>query len=225
MRKATLLTLIAIAILSSANSVSRSHPTTTSVPQTRPSAEIRGRTIYLKPSNSSFEIPEAWVNLKSHNLHLTVRELNDARTGVGEWDAEYSRVVNATLPFEMCAAHVGNEGWGKHNASLNDLQTRVYVMANTASDTFDLITRNGLKEALKISTDASLKSDVHDKWQMHTITYSVFYFDYGGTAAIDFYYRPFGNQTVVFVFMRYSTSDYQDTMDDILNSFKWTVRT
>jgi hypothetical protein len=34
------------------------------------------------------------------------------RFGHGEWDSEYASFVNASLPFEDCAAHVGGEGWG-----------------------------------------------------------------------------------------------------------------
>jgi hypothetical protein len=46
------------------------------------------------------------------------------RVGHGEWDSEYASVVNASLPFEDCAAHVGGEGWGWQGLSFGDLQVR-----------------------------------------------------------------------------------------------------
>ncbi len=73
-----------------------------------------GRTTHLHPSDATFQIPQDWLdwNAEFHNnLHLTHRELRKVRIGFGEWDYEYARVVNAALPFEHCAAHVGGEGW------------------------------------------------------------------------------------------------------------------
>lgn len=79
-------------------------------------ATRQDRTIYLHPSDVSFQIPQDWLywNTEFHNnFHLTHRELEKVRFGAGEWDSEYGDVVNSALPFEFCAAHVGGEGWGR----------------------------------------------------------------------------------------------------------------
>jgi hypothetical protein len=78
-------------------------------------ASRNGRTIQLHPSDITFQVPQDWFDWDAqfhNNLHLSHRELRSVRVGHGEWDSEYGSVVNASLPFEHCAAHVGGEGWG-----------------------------------------------------------------------------------------------------------------
>src|SRR3972149_6742452 len=103
-------------------------------------ATREGRTIRLHPSGITLQIPQDWLewNAEVHNnLHLTHRELRKVRRGHGEWDYEYARVVNAVLPFEHCAAHVGGEGWGWDAVSFGDVQLRAYVTSLTAQEILD----------------------------------------------------------------------------------------
>jgi hypothetical protein len=84
-------------------------------------ANRKEETIYLHPSDVSFQIPNDWLdwNAQFHNnFHLTHGELKKVRFGAGEWDYEYGAVVNSALPFEDCAAHVGGEGWGREGRFL-----------------------------------------------------------------------------------------------------------
>jgi hypothetical protein len=69
-----------------------------------------------------------------HNYISGHRELRSVRIGHGEWDSEYGFVVNASLPFDDCAAHVGGEGWGWQGVSFGDLQVRAYVTSPSAED-------------------------------------------------------------------------------------------
>ena len=173
--------------------------------------------IQLHPSNIIFKIPQDWLEWDSqfhNNLHLTHQELQKVRNGAGEWDWEYGRVVNASLPFEHCAAHVGGEGWGLEGVSFGDLQVRGYVTDLPHQRILESIQGPGFKEAESIAkseggvtgNDADISiSKAGDwrngAWQRVTIRYPLWYGDYGGEAVIDFYVKDAYPYRLVLVFM------------------------
>jgi hypothetical protein len=170
------------------------------------------RTIQLHPSGIKFQVPQDWLKWNSrfhNNFHLTKEELRKVRIGEGEWDSEYSLVVNAALPFEDCAAHVGGEGWGLQSGSYGDLQMRAYVTDLSNREILERIQGPGFSEAERIakSEGGKMGSEAHisvssDRdWQRATITYPLWYHDYGGTAMIDFYVRGAPPYRLVLVFM------------------------
>jgi hypothetical protein len=117
-------------------------------------ATRRGPTIRLHPSDITFQVPESWLKWDSefhNNFHLTHRELRRVRVGHGEWDSEYASVVNASLPFQDCAAHVGGEGWGWWGASFGDLQVRAYVTSLSGNEIMTKIRERGFGVAQHIS--------------------------------------------------------------------------
>jgi hypothetical protein len=176
-------------------------------------ATRQGRTIRLHPSNITFQVPQSWVEWDSefhNNFHLIHRELRSVKIAHGEWDAEYASVVNASLPFEECAAHVGGEGWGWQGVSFGDLQVRAYVTGLSGDEVFARIKAQGFGVAQSIAErqtgsgvgrKASFSTSTEPAWQHAKISYPLWYGDYGGTAQIDFYLRDSGHYRLVIVLM------------------------
>ena len=170
------------------------------------------RTIHLLPSGIEFQIPQDWVTWDSqfhNNLHLTSKELMKVQTGKGEWDSEYSVVVNAALPFEDCAAHVGGEGWGVEGSSFVDLQVRAYVTDLPMREILERVQKSAFAEAQRIANaeggsagnEAHVSISSDGNWRRAAIDYPLWYHDYGGTAKIDFYLRDESKYRLVLVFM------------------------
>ena len=176
-------------------------------------AERRGREIRLHPSGIFLQVPEAWVDWDAqfhNNFHLTHRELRSVRLASGEWDSEYATVVNAALPFEDCAAHIGGEGWGRDGVSFGDLQMRAYVTTLATADIIGRIRTRSMKAAetiaerqdgLAAESHAAIETLTDTDWQHARIQYPLWYGDYGGTARIDFFVKNFDDYRLVMVFM------------------------
>jgi hypothetical protein len=149
-----------------------------------------GRTVHLHPSDVTFQIPRDWLEWESrfhNNFHLTHRELREVRVGSGEWDSEYGSVVNAAMPFEHCAAHVGGEGWGSQGVSFGDLQLRAYITDLSTRDILAHVQGPGLSTAKGIAASeggwvggrANFSVTADKSWQHATIDYPLWYGDYG----------------------------------------------
>jgi hypothetical protein len=188
-------------------------------------ATRQDRTIYLHPSDVSFQIPPDWLywNAEFHNnLHLTHRELRTVRFGAGEWDSEYGDIVNNALPFEHCAAHVGGEGWGREGASFADLQLRAYVTDLSSEEILSRISGPALATAKKMSTGnfygpGQVETEVGEEgpWRRAGIRYSLFYGDYGGIANVEFYLRPVSKYQLVMVFMGNVEKEKRQILDSV----------
>ena len=178
--------------------------------------------VVLHPTNVSFRIPTSWLewDKKFHNnLHLTRSEIDHIRTGSGEWDSEYSRVVNAALPIEDCAAHVGGEGWGQDGVSFGDLQMRAYVMDNSVTFVIGTIVNKAKPIANQIGeNNATVAISEIEGWKMVTLDYPLWYGDYGGTATVQFYVRAIGSKTLALVFMVAKGGQGQSEIRPILES-------
>jgi hypothetical protein len=188
-------------------------------------ATLKGRTIELNPSHVKFQIPQDWLEWDSqfhNNLHLTHRQLRSVRVGHGEWDSEYGSVVNAALPFDECAVHVGGEGWGWSSVSFGDLQVRAYIATRPIDQILAAITTDGFRTAQRIAerqggwagTKPSLSTSTYGKWQRVEITYPLWYGDYGGSAPINFYIRDIGQYRLALVFMGWGAQDERASILD-----------
>ncbi len=184
--------------------------------------------IRIKPYNATFEIPESWLTPKPapdehiKNLFLSWQELNEVNRIDGEhngFDEEEAQVINSVLPFEDCVAHVGDKGWG--NGLWNDLQGRVYVTNLTSEEVAARVDKQGLNKASEVFERTSVKSNNRGKWKMQTLDIldAPSWSDFMLGEDLDFYYRPFGNKTVVIVFLH--TDRFEKEIDLILDSFKW----
>lgn len=186
-----------------------------------PYSLLEGATVRLKPYDAIFDIPESWLSPKpvpatTKNLHLSRQDLNELYWNDGS-DAEDAQVINSVLSFEDCAAHVGDRGWG--NYLWNDLQGRVYVVELAPEEIAAIIEKRGLHKALYVFEDASLTSGNYGAWQKQTLKIIDAPTHFILMKELDFYYRSFGNKTVVFVFLH--AGGFDETINGILNSFKW----
>ena len=183
------------------------------------------RTIYLHPSDVSFQIPQDWLYWNSefhNNLHLTHRELAKVHFGSGEWDSEYGEVANSALPFEYCAAHVGGEGWGREGVSFADLQLRVYFTDLSSEEILRRISGPAVATAKKLSTGnfygpGQVQTEVGEEgpWRRAVIRYSLFYGDYGGIANVEFYLRQVSKYQLVMVFMGNVEKEKRQVLDSV----------
>ena len=186
-----------------------------------------GQTITLHPSEATFTVPAEWISWykKFHNnFHLTAKQLDSVRVAIGEWDTEYAAVVNSVLPFQDCVAHVGGEGWGKDGSSFGDVQLRVYVTPLSEEQVKVSVSAQGLSAAQKFSSQTSLLPTVDvDSWHRSSLKYELHYYDYGGTARVDFFTTTYAGQTFVLVFMYSDTNRFGavDEVDRILRSFRF----
>jgi hypothetical protein len=188
-------------------------------------AVLRGRTIELKGTGGSFQIPQAWLDWQAkyrENIHLSPAELASVRVADSEWDTEYAEILNALLPFSSCVAHAGGEGWGKNAVSYGDVQMRGYIVEMSPKQVMKRMAKVGPSQAFRYSKKVSLTRSRFKKWQRVTLSYDLWYSDYGGTANVDVFSRVFGNQTVVLAFM-YADSlrKPRGEVAQIVKSFSW----
>lgn len=200
---------------------------THSVENNSPYSILEGTIVRIKPYDATFEIPESWVTYKPisieppKNLYLSWQDLNeldnfDFNHPLG-FDKEDAQVMRSALPFENCAAHIGSKSWGNGNSG--DLQVRVFVVDSNSQEITEKIKNQGLSKAQSVFDSAKLASENYGAWEkqklsvLKTGSHTLLFKD------IDFYYRSFGNKTVVFIFVH--QWGWDDTIKQILDSFKW----
>lgn len=184
-----------------------------------PYSTIEGNKITIKPYDASFEIPKEWLEYtREKNIFLNCGELEKIKPEYGiNFDEEDGQVMDAVIPFRDCAAHFGDKGW--NNSNWNDIQGRVYVTDLTLDEIAEKIDKNGLGKASSVFEDAKVETSKYGDWEHKKLkvldapTHFMLYKE------ICFYYRPFGNKTVVFTFLH--ADRYEKEIDLILNSFKW----
>ncbi len=185
-----------------------------------PYAVLEGRTIKLKPDEFTFQIPEEWLNQdQEKKLHLSWGELDGMfkiRPHGIDFDGEDAAVMNEVISFDRCAAHFGSKGW--NNGIWNDLQGRAYIVDLSPDAFAESVKVRGLDKAKKLFESAEYVSVHYRGWQQHSLkvvdapTHFILH------KKIDFYYRQFGDKTIVFVFV--APWGFEDTISDILASVK-----
>jgi hypothetical protein len=152
---------------------------------------------------------------------LTAEQLDRVGNGAGEWDDEYARVCNAIFPFDRCAAHVGEEGWGKEGVSYGDLQVRVYDLESPLEAVEEDIARKSTDDIgqLICGTVQVQKGDEHG-WRQTVFSYGRFYYDYGATAYVDIRLKQVDKKTIAFVFMYTDYQQQEKVINDILHSLR-----
>ncbi len=174
----------------------------------------------MHPSGASFEIPKDWA-ARTEGV-----ELKKVRHWDGEWKAEYTKVVNAALPFSQCSVQAGKWDWRVNTFA--GMTVRGYVLNRRVGDVEEQISAKGLgaAQALPHTTiqNASLTEADTEQWHQILIKYDAWYYDYGGTAKFDFYVAERNATTVVLVFMYVGMEDAPDnlaTVQQTLKSFSW----
>ena len=147
-------------------------------------------------------------------------ELDRVGHGAGEWDDEYARVCNAIFPFNRCATHVGEEGWGKEGVGYGDLQVRVYDLESPLKAIEENIDRLSTTELGRlINGTIKVRHGDADGWRQTVLSYGRFYYDYGDTACVDIRLKQVENRTIAFIFMHTDDEWKNKTVADMLRSF------
>ncbi len=201
-----------------------------------PFATMSEKTVTLHPSNATFQIPDEVFSdsrTKAFTRYLTRAELERVKTvPAPEWDHPYSRILNAALPFEACAVHVGTEPFGAGGRTFGDLHVRVYVLDGPAAVVRDAIGRDGLAEARRAFAPATAQFPGPEltnppsgtPWSLTRIAYLRHQSDFAAGVNLDFYVREFGNQTVVVAIVAMRTtrrSSWDPAVAKIIESFTW----
>jgi hypothetical protein len=161
-----------------------------------------------------------WHSKFGNNLHLTHEHLDAVAIGGGEWDTEYASVCNSIFPFDRCATHIGDEGWGAEARSYGDLQVRVYDLLETVEAVQERIAAAGVRDVERLTGHpADVQRSTESGWLRQQLSYDRFYYDYGGTAHVEVRLHRFGDHTIAFVFMY--VSEKQDEISTMLKSFEW----
>jgi hypothetical protein len=182
-----------------------------------PASSIReGDLVETAGSGPSVQLPGGWVDWYDsfgNNLHLSRSELDAVEHGSGDWDAEYSYVLELLLPFDRCAMHVGGEGWGGYSVSFADLQLRAYVVDESPTE---LLERARATTWEAITPEVS--TDQRGGWDQILLSYDRWYADYGGRANVDLRLHRLEDSTVVLAGMYTDVSAALDEFETILGT-------
>jgi hypothetical protein len=188
----------------------------------KPFSRISGDRVTVEPSGESFRIPQEWLDWdgKFHNnLHLSRSQLEGVRDATGEWDREYATVVNAVLPFDSCATHVGGDGWGRESDSFGDLQMRVYTGTFRAEAIRNAVLTSGRATAERFFHPVRVDSEAIAGWEATKLEWRAWYYDYGAVAHVDVLVSDRTSRATVLVFMYSSGENRPHERDAILTSF------
>ena len=107
-----------------------------------------------------------------------------------------------------------NDGNGRNLGSPGRNGRRLRLGCQVDADT----TQGTLTARFEWFLDAEKR---HEPWQMDSLLFWLFFYDYGGEAVVDAYSQTNGNQTVTLVFMYTDNPRRKQEIKDIVRSFKW----
>ncbi len=198
------------------------------------SARISGDRLLVEPLGFSFEIPALWLgrpgppNLLFCDAHpagsvsdriLTDRaKLDQLRNWKGEWKREYSAVVDSVMPFDALTAQLGGDPWNGHCGAP---QMRVYVQ-DSAAPTAKSAGQRGVETAERFFRPVHIEQADSAGWSLTRIYWEAFYYDYGGTAQVEFWSRRVRDRLVTLVFMYIPYVEHHRAMlSSILRSVRY----
>ena len=137
-----------------------------------------GRTIRMEPSGAQFHIPQDWEGFYSERAGL-----REVKKGKGEWTTEYTKVVNAALPFSDCSVQAG-----RSSGSAVGVTVRGYVLNRSAPEVENRIASKAMSAAKALERDqrtrniiirniSETKEEIQG-WHRILIAYDVWYYDY-----------------------------------------------
>lgn len=203
------------------------------IPGNADSARIADRRLVIDPLGSSFEIPSSWFDPPTMKLtceynspvksrfHVTRESIAKLPKAIGEWDKEFSAVVDSVMPFAGTVAQLGFDGWGAESACFGDLQVRIYV-TDLPIDSIETRAKLRATETANRFFPASPVSEADTlSWRVQRLSWNAWYYDYGATAQVEFYSRRVRDKTLTLVFM-YALRSGKATADRdlILHSFR-----
>lgn len=171
--------------------------------QERPHSELISSVLSMLPAGARMELTSILLEHVGDPAYFfsTARELDALEDGVGEWNREYSEILDGILDAERCGVHVGNNPWPE-SGNWHSLYMRAYILAESPPEIIDAI--ECLGPALVEGVGASFRAielEELDGWERARVSYDVFYGDYGGTANVDFLLQDHCDGTLGIVFM------------------------
>jgi hypothetical protein len=197
------------------------------------SAHIANGRLAIEPLGVSFEIPPTWFDtptikgtceynsLISSRFHVSRESIAKLPRAIGEWDKEFSAVVDSVMPFSGTVAQLGSEGWGAESSCFGDLQVRVYV-TDVSVDSLSTRARLRASETAKRFFPSTPVAEADTLgWRVQRLSWDAWYYDYGATAQVEFYSRRVREKTLTLVFMHALAFD-RATLDRdlILHTFR-----
>ena len=158
-----------------------------------------------------------WYSRYGNNMHFSRQQLKSVELPKNdEWDTEFARACNGSLPFDRCASHLGSEGWGDDARFYNDLQVRVYDLLDDLRD----VEKRLVKNTSSVVKSDRVQVENNGAWRRVLIVYNRQHFDYNATAYIDFRFRRVRGRVILFVFMYTSGLENDGAIRSILNSLE-----
>lgn len=200
-------------------------------------ARVVDSTLEIEPVGVSFRVPPVWLGappVRSHivcgstaqgtladRIHVQPAAFPSLQHATGEWEAEYSAVVDSIMPFADLAAHLGSRGWGR-GGCFAGLQMRVYVSSVAQRDIADRVRGIGLTTASAFFSPVQVISTDSAGWHIEHVRWNARYFDYGSDANVELYMRSIGSRLVVLVFVHTTLPDGGQVIDrdEMLASFR-----
>ena len=186
-------------------------------------ARLTGSMLRIEPLGVELTLPPAWFGARDSTMpptcgsiirgtpdhrFVTARPMLDSlRNADGQWDREYSSVVDSILPFGDLVAQVGPEPFGRKLGAdcFDDLQMRVYVLPTAHAWDDSVRTAplaRGLTTARRFFASAVLASTDSLRWHVDWLHWNARYTDYGAEANVQLYSTTVQDRTLVLVFMR-----------------------
>ncbi len=181
---------------------------------------VSGRQVHILPTGERFLIPSLWVdwhNKFQNNFHLSRAEIYATQNAIGEWDSEYSKVVNSVLPIADCIGQLGGEGWGWNGVSYGDVQLKIFNSKLNPTELQTLCSTKALSVAKSFSNNATFQTKTVNTWQQSVIQFDLWFQDYGGTATVEFWIQPTQTGSLIFVFLHANGLECEE-VTEILSS-------
>lgn len=161
---------------------------------------MSGQTVTILPSGVSFEVPESWTKqIYKKSLFLSWDELNEVnKPAIPDFELETSAILDAVIPFDDCATHVGEKGW---NIGVVSEQLRVYISNESAETILDRIETKGLRIAKDSFDEAKLLHKPVAGWENKSIKYVHAPSHAILIREISFYIKRQNDKSLVFVFI------------------------
>jgi hypothetical protein len=186
---------------------------------TEDSARLVGDRLVIEPFGASFRIPPLWLGVPDstpaegpscgnrpdgsleERFHLNRRLLPAVTHAEGEWRREFSAVVDSVLPLDALVAQVGGGRWSIDGHCALHVQLRVYVGDFTGRWVLRRATTVGAQTAAGFFSPVRSTASDSAEWHGTRLRWQAWYYDYGGTAHVEFRVLQLRRRTIALVFM------------------------
>jgi hypothetical protein len=190
---------------------------------TTDTARLVGDRLVVEPVGASFRMPHGWFGLSreastacddlpkgklEERMRVDRRQLPLLTYVRGEWTEEFSNVADSVVPFDALVAQVSGSPWIPYQSCVSPVQIRIYVGDFSPEWVASRVATTGVRTAKRFFDPVRTVTDTAG-WTGTRLTWRAFYYDYGGTASVEFLARRVRAHTVVLVFMYSGPVDRQ----------------